>query len=90
MKRNSAMNKMVLSVAVFGLAIMGPVFAQDNPPASQSMHEAGQAAEQAGSDTWNAAKHAGEGTVTAIRDTNTTAKVKYALHEEKLTQRSCP
>jgi hyperosmotically inducible protein len=88
MKRNSGMTKMILSAAVFGLAVTAPAFAQDysaSPPASQSMHRAGQDAEQAGSDTWHAAKHAGEGTATAMRDTKITTKVKYALHEDKVT-----
>jgi hyperosmotically inducible periplasmic protein len=88
MKRNSGMTKMFLSAAVFGLAVAAPAFAQENsasPPASQSMHRAGEAAKQAGSDTLNAAKHAGEGTATALRDTKITTKVKYALHEDKIT-----
>ena len=91
MQRNSGMNKMILSAAVFGLAMAAPAFAQDNPgspSASQSMHQAGEAAEQAGSDTLNAVKHAGKGTVTAMRDTKITAKVKVALHEDKITEDS--
>lgn len=88
MKRNSGMTKMFFSAAFFGLAMAAPTFAQDNsasPSASQSMHRAGDAAEQAGSDTLNAAKNAGEGTATALRDTKITTKVKYALHEDKIT-----
>ena len=91
MKRNSGMNKMILSAAVLGLAMAVPAFAQDNPgspSASQSMHQAGEAAEQAGSDTLNAAKHVGKGTATAMRDTKITAKVKVALHEDKVTEDS--
>jgi osmotically-inducible protein OsmY len=91
MKRNSGMNKMILSAAVLGLAMAVPAFAQDNPgspSAGQSMHQAGEAAEQAGSDTLNAAKHLGEGTATAMRDTKITAKVKVALHEDKVTEDS--
>src|ERR1700730_8581477 len=91
MKRNSGMTKMILSAAVFGLAVAAPAFAQDNsasPSAGQSMHRAGEAAEQAGSDTLNAAKHLGKGTVTAMRDTKITAKVKVALHEDKDTEDS--
>jgi hyperosmotically inducible periplasmic protein len=89
MKRNSGITKMVLSTAVLGLAMAAPAFAQDNsasPSAGQSMHRAGQDVEQAGSDTLNAAKHAGEGTATALRDTKITTKVKYALHEDKITE----
>jgi osmotically-inducible protein OsmY len=98
MKRNSGMNKMILSAAVLGLAMAVPAFAQDNPgspsagqsmhQAGQSMHQAGEAAEQAGSDTLNAAKHLGKGTATAMRDTKITAKVKVALHEDKVTEDS--
>src|ERR1700674_3066900 len=91
MKRNSGMTKMFLSAAVFGLAVAAPAFAQEtssSPPASQSMHGAGEAAEQAGSDTLNAAKHLGEGTATAMRDTKINAKVKVALHEDKVTEDS--
>jgi len=98
MKRNSGMNKVILSAAVLGLAMAVPAFAQDNPgspsagqsmrQAGQSMHQAGEAAEQAGSDTLNAAKHLGKGTATAMRDTKITAKVKVALHEDKVTEDS--
>jgi hyperosmotically inducible protein len=91
MKRNSGMNKMILSAAVLGLAMAVPAFAQDNPgspSASQSMHQAGEAAEQAGSDTLNAVKHVGKGTATALRDTKITTKVKVALHEDKVTEDS--
>jgi hyperosmotically inducible protein len=87
--RNSRMNKITLSAAVFSLAMAGSAaFAQDSassPSARQSMHQAGENVEQAGSATLNAAKHAGKGTVTAMRDTKITAKVKVALHEDKVT-----
>jgi hyperosmotically inducible periplasmic protein len=88
MKPHSGITKMILSTAIFGLTMAVPALAQDNsasPSASQSLHRAGQAAEQAGSDTVNAAKHAGEATVTAMRDTKITTKVKYGLHEDKIT-----
>ena len=91
MKRNSGMNKMILSAAVLGLAMAVPAFAQDNPgspSASQSMQQAGEAAEQAGSDTLNAVKHVGKGTATALRDTKITTKVRVALHEDKVTEDS--
>ena len=91
MKRNSGMKKMILSAAVFGLMMAAPAFAQDNPgspSASQSMRQAGEAAEQAGSDTLNAVKHVGKGTATALRDTKITTKVKVALHEDKVTEDS--
>jgi|HubBroStandDraft_5_1064220.scaffolds.fasta_scaffold437125_1 hyperosmotically inducible protein len=89
-KRNSRINKMILSAAVFSFAMAGSAFAQDSgsPSASESMHQAGQEVRNAGSDTYNAAKDAGTGTVTAMRDTKITAKVKVALHEDKITEDS--
>jgi hyperosmotically inducible protein len=89
-KRTSRINKMILSAAVFSFAMAGSAFAQDSsaPSASESMHQAGQDVKNAGSDTYNAAKDAGTGTVTAIRDTNITAKVKVALREDKITEDS--
>jgi hypothetical protein len=53
------MTKMILSAAVFGLAVAAPAFAQDNSTsssASQSMHRAGQDAEQSWFGYLNAAK----------------------------------
>jgi len=68
MKRNSGMNKIILSVAVVGLAMGGTsAFAQDcasSPPDRQSIHQAAESTEHAGSDTLNEAKYAGEGIVT--------------------------
>jgi hypothetical protein len=83
---------MILSVAVFGIAIGGAsAFAQENlssPPARQSILEAGESTKHVGSDTLNGAKHAGEGIVTALRDRKITAKVKAALLVDKLTGNS--
>ena len=83
---------MILSVAVFGIAIGGAsAFAQENPsspPARQSILGAGESTKHVGSDTLNGAKHAGEGIVTALRDTKITAKVKAALLVDKLTGNS--
>ncbi len=83
---------MILSVAVFGIAIGGTsAFAQENlssPPARQSILGAGESTKLVGSDTLNGAKHAGEGIVTALRDTKITAKVKAALLVDKLTGNS--
>lgn len=45
---------------------------------SQSMSLAGQ-------DTENAARNAYQGTTTAVKDTSITAKVKVALHDDKVT-----
>ena len=78
--------KLVLPALVLGVAMAAPVYAQeDNPSASQSMHRAGESAENAASDTGQAVKHAYHGTATAVSDTSITAKVKYALHENKVT-----
>jgi osmotically-inducible protein OsmY len=94
MKYISLMNKIFASAAIFGLAITVPIFAQDNTgdlstlSASKSMHQAGESAEQAGSDTLHAVKHATKGTATAMRDTKITAKVKVALHEAGITENS--
>jgi hyperosmotically inducible protein len=61
-----------------------PAFAQDdNAPASQSMHQAGDKVEQVGSDTAAAAKDAYHGTERVIKDTTITAEVKTALVRDK-------
>lgn len=65
----------VASMLLVSLAPTGTVFAQS---ASQSMHEAGESAE-------SAVSHAYHGTATAVDDTALTAKVKTALHEDKVT-----
>jgi osmotically-inducible protein OsmY len=79
--------KIVVPALVLGMGIAVPVFAQEGSvPASQSMHQAGDAAENAASDTGQAIKHAYHGTVTAISDTAITAKVKTALHDNKVTK----
>src|ERR1700686_3781224 len=80
--------KVVLPALVLGVAIAAPVYGyaqEDSPSASQSMHRAGESAENAASDTGQAVKHAYHGTATALSDTSITAKVKYALHENKVT-----
>jgi osmotically-inducible protein OsmY len=79
--------KIVVPVLVLGMAVTAPIFAQeDNGSASQSMHRAGESAENAASDTGQAIKHAYHGTATALSDTAITAKVKSALHENKITK----
>jgi hyperosmotically inducible periplasmic protein len=81
--------KIIVPGLVLGIALAAPVFAQeDNVPASQSMNQAGASAEDAASDTGQAIKHAYHGTVTALSDTAITAKVKTALHEDKVTSGS--
>jgi hyperosmotically inducible protein len=80
--------KIVVPVLMFGMVMAAPIFAQEdnNVPASQSMHRAGDSAENAAFDTGQAIKHAYHGTVTALSDTAITAKVKTALHENKATK----
>ena len=84
MKRNIGMKKIILPVAIIGLA-MGrtSAFAQLNPsapPAPQSMHRPLPADLDA--------SHVAEQTVTALRDLKTTAKVKVALFGDELTAHS--
>ena len=87
-KAKTIVKRTVMIAAAFGFAIALPVFAQDNPSASESMHQAGEAAKQAGSDTWTATKDVGHGTATAVRDTKITAKVKSSLHSAGISKDS--
>ena len=66
----------VLPGLLLGIALAGPAFAQS---ASQSMQNAGHSTENAVSNAWH-------GTKTAVKDTDITAKVKIALHNDKLTK----
>jgi hyperosmotically inducible protein len=76
--------KLIVPAILFGMVLSVPAFAQDdNAPASQSMHQAGDKIEQAGSDTAAAAKDAYHGTERVIKDTTITAKVKTALARDK-------
>ena len=83
----SLVSKALIPSLALGLGLSIPVFAQSDSGATagQSMNSAGESIEQAGSDTATAAKHAYNGTATAIRDTKITAKVKTALHEDNAT-----
>jgi len=74
---------LIVPTVVFGMAISIPAIAQNDVPASQSMHQAGQEIKQAGSDTAAAAVDTYHGTKRAVKDTAITAKVKTALHEDK-------
>lgn len=76
--------------AVLSLGLVLPVFAQsDNgATASERMNAAGQSMKQMGSDVAAAAKDAYHGTVTAVRDTEITAKVKTLLDEDSVTEHS--
>jgi hyperosmotically inducible periplasmic protein len=78
----------IVPATIFSLAMVGPVFGQSNPSASDSMGVAGHSMKQAGSDTADATKHAYEGTATALSDTKITAKVKSALHKKSITEHS--
>jgi osmotically-inducible protein OsmY len=76
--------KLIVPAILFGMVLSVPAFAQDNDaPASQSMHQAGDKVEQADSDTAAAAKDAYHGTERAIKDTAITAEVKTALARDK-------
>ncbi|MBV8361765.1 MAG: BON domain-containing protein [Deltaproteobacteria bacterium] len=66
----------VLPGLLLGIALAGPAFAQN---ASQSMRNAGNSAENTVSNAW-------QGTKTAIKDTDITAKVEMALHNDKMTK----
>jgi hyperosmotically inducible protein len=73
--RSRASSKLMPAL-VLVLAAAGPVLAQS---ASESMHEAGHSA-------GNAISHAWQGTKTATKDTDITAKVKLKLHDDKITK----
>ena len=76
--------KLIAPAILFGMVLSVPAFAQDdNAPASQSMHQAGDKVEQVGSDTAAAAKDAYHGTERVIKDTTITAQVKTALVRDK-------
>jgi hyperosmotically inducible protein len=61
---------------LLSVALAGPALGQT---ATQSMKNAGNSAE-------NAVSHAWQGTKTAVKDTDITAKVKIALHNDRLTK----
>ena len=76
--------KVIVPAVLFALATSIPAVAQDdNTSASQSMRQAGEKLEQAGSTTGSAAVDAYHGTKRALDDTVITAKVKTALHNDK-------
>jgi osmotically-inducible protein OsmY len=66
----------VLPGLFLGIALAGPAFAQN---ASQSMQNAGHSAENTVSSAW-------QGTKAVVKDTDITAKVEIALHNDKLTK----
>jgi osmotically-inducible protein OsmY len=75
-------------VLTFGLVLQASAQSDNAAPASDSMKAAGQSMKHAGSDTAGAAEHAYHGAARAIRDTEITAKVKTALHEDRATEHS--
>jgi osmotically-inducible protein OsmY len=76
--------RLIVPAVVFGMAISIPAIAQDDSvPASQSMHQAGEQIEHAGSDAAAAAVDTYHGTKRAVKDTAITTKVKVALHNDK-------
>jgi osmotically-inducible protein OsmY len=84
--RNVLGSKITVPVLVMGMTVAVPIYAQDNGSASQSMHRAGESARDAASDAGQMVEHAYHGVATAVSDTAITAKVKGALHENKLTK----
>ena len=81
--KNTAGLNFVVPVLVLTLAAAGPAFAQS---ASESMHQAGESSENAASSAGHAISEAYHGTATAVKDSSITAKVKTALHDDKITQ----
>jgi hyperosmotically inducible protein len=71
----SAFRTSLLSAALLTFAIAPAAFAQS---AGESMHDAGKSAENAVTDVYH-------GTKTAVTDSALTAKVKTALHDDKIT-----
>src|ERR1700686_2758596 len=80
--KNKYSFRLAAPAILFGMVLSAPCFAQD-APASQSMHQAGEEMEQAGSDTGAPAVDAYHGTKRAIKDTAVTAKVKARLASDK-------
>jgi osmotically-inducible protein OsmY len=83
--------KIIVPMLVLGMAVAAPLVAEDTDSAApgsarSSMHQAGESMENAASSTGHAVTNAYHGTVTAMTDTKITGKVKYALHEGKVTK----
>ena len=71
-----------------GLAVPAIAQSDNGATASESMNAAGQSMKQAGSNTAGAAEDVYHGAMTAVGDTEITAKVKHALHEDRATEHS--
>jgi hyperosmotically inducible protein len=74
MKRKAILK--VVPGLLLGVALAVPAFAQST---TQSMKDAGHSTENAVGEAWH-------GTKAAVSDTDVTAKVKIALHNDKLTK----
>ena len=72
-------------IAILGAALAVPSFSFAQS-ASESMHEAGQATDNAASSTGHAFVDVYHGTKTATIDTTITAKVKTALDKDDITK----
>jgi osmotically-inducible protein OsmY len=85
--------KVFIPALVLGLACAVPAFAQDNTSTTTNTTStngttgttAGQKMHHAASKAGEAVKNAYQGAETAVSDTDITAKVKTALHENKVT-----
>lgn len=76
----------IMASAILSLAVAVPALAQsDSSAASASMRSAGQSIKHAGSDIRVATKDTYYAAKTALRDTETTAKVKAAFHRDSTT-----
>jgi osmotically-inducible protein OsmY len=75
---------MAFAILSFGVAV--PALAQsDSRAAGTSIRSASQSVEDAGSDTWAASKDTYYAAKIALRDTETTARVKAAFHHDSTT-----
>ncbi len=84
MKRR--VSKWIIS-SVLLAGMMGGYACAQSGSASPSNRSASDSMKLAGEDAGNAASNAYHGTATAVKDTYITAKVKLALHNDKVTNR---
>jgi hyperosmotically inducible periplasmic protein len=75
-------------ILTLGLGLTASAQSDNGATATDSMNAAGQSMKNAGSDTAGAAENTYHGVVTAVRDTEITAKVKHALHDDRATEHS--
>jgi len=87
MKLTNACKVLVASAVLFlGLAVPGFAQSDNGATASEQMNAAGESMKQAGSQAGAAAENAYHGTVTAIRDTEITTRIKAALYKDDTTE----